>query len=333
MAPARPRRTPAVPLVAAVLGLAAMALISCEGGDTAVSRGDRFWADSNYTAALAEYRLAVTQSGGDDQSLARAAHAYAVTGQLSAAKELYDQLLQQAPKYTNQAVMDYLALAKRAQARGDAFGVAQAVSAALAAKPDLLLPQYDLPLARYYTEAGRPDRAMEYYRRALADAPPDSAPRILYDMGLVEEGRSNYGMALSYMQAFREAVAPMDSMGRRPPYGHGPWRSLLPEARWHICNCSFQLAKQAQAQGRTQAALDDYTTVTDLGVPENIQDQAWFEEGELLRGMGRDQDALVAYRKVLDLNPSLTGQLVQRAQQRIDQIRFGRPPDDAPPPS
>ncbi len=310
-----------------------MMTISCEGGDTAVSRGDRFWADSNYTAALAEYRLAVTQSGGDDQSLARAAHAYAVTGQLSPAKELYDRLLKQAPKYADQAVLDYLALAKRARARGDEFGVAQAVSAALAARPDLSLPQYDLPLARYYADAGQPDLALEHYRRALAEAPPDSAPRILYDMGLVEEQRSNYGLALSYMEAFRETVAPMDSTGARPGRGRGPWRSLLPEARWHIGNCSFQLAKQAQAQGRTQDALDGYTTVTDLGVPENIQDQAWFEEGELLRMLGRDQDALLAYRKVLDLNPSLTGQLVRRAQQRIDQIRFGRAPDDTPPPS
>ncbi|MEJ2218672.1 MAG: tetratricopeptide repeat protein [Gemmatimonadota bacterium] len=316
-----------------MIATVAMLAVSCEGGETAIGRGDRFWADSNYTAALAEYRLAVTQSGGDNESLARAAHAYAVTGQLAPARELYDQLLKQAPSYADQAVMDYLDLAKRAQARGDQFGVAQAVTAALAAQPGLSLPQYDQELARYYTEANQPDRAMEHYRRALAEAPPDSAPRILYDMGLVEEGRSNFGRALSYMQAFREAVAPMDSTGRRSSYGHGPWRSLLPEARWHIGNCSFQLAKQAQAQGRMRDALDDYTTVTGLGVPENIQDQAWFQEGEVLRRLGRADDALFAYRKVLDLHPSLTGQLVQRAQQRIDQIRFGRPPDDTSPPS
>jgi tetratricopeptide (TPR) repeat protein len=294
-----------------MIATVAMLAVSCEGGETAIGRGDRFWADSNYTAALAEYRLAVTQSGGDNESLARAAHAYAVTGQLAPARELYDQLLKQAPSYADQAVMDYLDLAK----------------------PGLSLPQYDQELARYYTEANQPDRAMEHYRRALAEAPPDSAPRILYDMGLVEEGRSNFGRALSYMQAFREAVAPMDSTGRRSSYGHGPWRSLLPEARWHIGNCSFQLAKQAQAQGRMRDALDDYTTVTGLGVPENIQDQAWFQEGEVLRRLGRADDALFAYRKVLDLHPSLTGQLVQRAQQRIDQIRFGRPPDDTSPPS
>ncbi|HKJ91912.1 MAG TPA: hypothetical protein VJ957_02035, partial [Longimicrobiales bacterium] len=168
-----------------MLLLAAAFNTACEGGETAIGRGDRFWADSNYTAALAEYRLAVTQSGGDDQSLAHAAHAYAVTDQLGPARELYDRLLERSPEYAGQAVMDYLALARAARARGDDFGVAQAVSAALAAQPDLALPEYDRSLAAYYAEAGQPDRAMVHDRRALVEASPDSAARLLYDMGLL----------------------------------------------------------------------------------------------------------------------------------------------------
>jgi hypothetical protein len=37
----------------------------------------------------------------------------------------------------------------------------------------------------------------------------------------------------------------------------------------------------------------------------------------------RDQ-ALTAYRMVLDLSRTGTGQLVERARRRIDELRFGR---------
>ena len=60
-----------------------------------------------------------------------------------------------------------------------------------------------------------------------------------------------------------------------------------------------------------------------LGVPQNLLDQAWFQMGEILLAQGKRDQALPAYQKVLDLNPARTGQLVQRAQQRIDQLRFG----------
>jgi hypothetical protein len=65
--------------------------------------------------------------------------------------------------------------------------------------------------------------------------------------------------------------------------------------------------------------------VLELGVPENVQDQAWFERGELLRELNRPQEALEAYHRVLELNPLRTGQLVERTQRRIDEIRFGPP--------
>jgi tetratricopeptide (TPR) repeat protein len=61
-----------------------------------------------------------------------------------------------------------------------------------------------------------------------------------------------------------------------------------------------------------------------LGVPQSLQDQAWFERGEAFLGQGNRDEALRSYRRVLELNRMGTGQLVERAQQRIDQIRFGR---------
>src|SRR5262245_66131790 len=75
---------------------------SCRSSDTAVQRGDRFWADSNFTAALAEYRLAARQSSSDPGIVARVAHAYVKTGQLDQAKEEYARLLKFAPEYSDQ---------------------------------------------------------------------------------------------------------------------------------------------------------------------------------------------------------------------------------------
>src|SRR5688500_16257680 len=54
----------------------ACSLAACRSSENAVLRGDRYWADSNYTAALAEYRLAARQSGSDPNVSARVAHAY-----------------------------------------------------------------------------------------------------------------------------------------------------------------------------------------------------------------------------------------------------------------
>ncbi len=310
---------------------------ACDGGETAITRGDRFWADSNYDAALAEYRLAVSQSGGDAQSLARAAHAYAVAGQLDEARELYDRLLDRAPGYGPQAVMDYVRLARRARARGDGFGMATAVEAALDADTALALPGLAVAVAEYYAELGQAERALEYYDRALRHAPPDTAARILYEVGLLHEERDRCGAALSCFRAFEEYAAPTVPLAERGPVAEGPrrrrapssLRGLLGQARWHIGNCSYVLARRAMDEGRAEQALEHLAVVLELGLPENIQDQAWLDSGELLYALGRYDEALVAYRRVLDLNPSLTGRLVERAQRRIDEIRFGTPGETA----
>ena len=48
---------------------------ACRDAETALARGDRLWADSNYVGALAEYRLSYELRRDDDQILARVAHA------------------------------------------------------------------------------------------------------------------------------------------------------------------------------------------------------------------------------------------------------------------
>ena len=300
------------------LGLLALpVLAACQDNEPAIARGDRLWADSSYADARAEYRLAVAQRG-DEEALLRLAHAYARTGDLGQTLETYEALLDRDPLYADQAVVDFLGLARRALDRGDEAGAAMAVDAALRIRPVIQLPQLDLPLARHYAERGDPERALTYYQRALTAMPADSTPRLLYEMGLLEENRGRCERATELFRGFREQARQAGSNEYR-----GRWRSLVTESRWHLGNCAFELARESRERGNVTQVLAHLETVISLGEPENLLDQAWFDRGETLYALGRFEEALASYRTVLERNPSRTGQLVERARKRIDEIRFG----------
>jgi hypothetical protein len=59
----------------------------------------------------------------------------------------------------------------------------------------------------------------------------------------------------------------------------------------------------------------------EVGEPRNIQAQAWFEKGEILAELGRCDEAMAAYAQVRYADQA--GSLIDRAQDRFDQIRFG----------
>lgn len=313
------------PRAIAALAPLVLAMGACSDNETAIARGDRLWADSNFIGARAEYRLAAAQRG-DDDALARLAHAYARTGDMDAAREAYDELLDHDPGAATQAAADYVRFARRALERSDEYGLAQAVEAAREIQPELHFPEFEVPLARYYTARGDTDLALEHYRRALLVLPPDSAPPLLYEMGLILENREECREAIEMFEGARHQARRAGSS----EHG-GRWRQLVTEARWHVGNCSFVLAQQAWARGRVTEALEHFETMIALGEPENLLDQAWFDRGEILYGIGRFDEALAAYRRVVDRNPARTGQLVERATRRIDEIRFSVPVDTTAP--
>jgi tetratricopeptide (TPR) repeat protein len=295
-------------LASSVIGC--LALAACRDPETALARGDRLWADSNYTAALAEYRLSHERRRDDDEVLARVAHAYARTGHFERARESYGELLKRAPEYTDQAVFDYLALARRAQARSDRYGMAGALEAALALRPGLPVDDMSAPLARYYSRTGDTVRAREFFERALTSAEPDSVPGLLFDYAGYLEAQGNCAEAMELFGAFRA----------REPRG-----ARADEARWHVGTCAFNLGRQARQAGDPERALRYLQIVVELGVPQNVLDQVWFERGEALLQLERRPEALEAFTRVLEYSrPPGGGQLAERARQRIDQLRFGR---------
>jgi tetratricopeptide (TPR) repeat protein len=291
-----------------LLILPLLVVSGCRDSETALARGDQYWADADYANALAEYRLAM-RSDRSEETLGRVAHAYAATGQYERAKEVYDELIQQSTRWVDQAVFDYVALAGRALERSDRYGMASAVESAQALRPGIAFEEFAIPLARYYASTADAVRALDFYERALTTAPDDTIPALLFEIAEMHESQGNCSEAIGFFRAFRTRVR----TGERAE-----------EANWHIGNCSFNLARRARQDGDIERALDYIDTVIDLGMPQNLVDEAWFERGEILVDVGLRDQALTAYRMVLDLSRTGTGQLVERARRRIDELRFGR---------
>lgn len=297
----------------AVLPIVSVLIVSgCEGDVSALVRGDRAWARGEWEKALAEYRLALWQSADvsadSARALVRLAHAYAELGQVDQAREYYARAVEANPEYSDQAVADLVRLARRAFGRGDRLAGALAAEAALQLRPGLTLPGLDLPLARYYAGSGRYGEAIPYLERALASAPRDSAPGLIYELALAYEELGDCERALTFFERYR---------------GLTSWRARQ-GVEWHMGNCSLELGRAARARGRDAEALSYLQTVIRLGEPRNRLDEAYFETGEILLARGERDAALDAYRKVLEVSATGRGPLVERAERRIEEIRFGR---------
>lgn len=342
------------------MAVVALALLStCTGGaseDGALIRGDQAWVRGEIGEALAEYRLALLEGSTDAEVYARIAHAYAELGRIDEARDHYRQAADADSVYAEQAVADLVRLARTAEERGDRFGVAAAMEAAVAFRPGISVAELALPLARYYAQAGEYGRALPFYGKALGGVDPDSVPEILYETGLVHEQIGDCERALVFYEQFAERV-PV---------------SQRSEVNFHIGECSYQTAirirrdlrrvreeglappggfvKDDSVRARIEGlpnspegvpnaeelsaleelALSYLQRTVGLGEPRNRQAQSYFEMGEILASRGECEAAVEAYRQVGRVDPSGTGTLVARARERIDEIRFGPPPELGP---
>lgn len=309
----------------AVLLLLATACGGAGGEDTAVDRGDIAFARDSLELALAEYRLAERQGGSDAATLTRLAHTYALEARVEEARSAYRRAVDQEPALVDQAAADFMHLARRAADRGDRFLMASAVDAALAFQPGISVPEMALPLARHHVRNGEFGRALPFYQRALS-ARPDSAPELVFEIAQAYEEIGDCQQALVFFEQFREMVE--------------PWERG--EVDWYIGHCSYQLAGDLRARirggpgasrsfaslevddaERAERALARIERTLEVGEPRNLQGRAWFEKGEILALLGDCDGALAAFEAVLD-EPSASQALARRAEERFDEIRFGR---------
>ena len=277
--------------------------------ENALRRGDVAFAQGIFEEALAEYRLAVRQGADDPEISARVAHTYALMGRVDDAAVYYADAVAREPELTDQAVADFMRLAEQAQASGDRFAMATAVETALGLQPGIGVGDMGLPLARHYFANGDYGRALPFYQRALAGA-RDSVPAVVFEVGRAYNEIGDCAHALVFFDRFR-------SMVRASQRG---------EVDWYIGTCAFDMARElgnsAREPEQLERALELVNRTVEVGEPRNIQAQAWFEKGEILVELGRCEEAMEAYAQVRYADQA--GALIERAQARFDEIRFGR---------
>lgn len=293
--------------VVATLTLLIGACTPSVGEYNAVLRGDRAFAAGDIDAALAEYRLAVLEGSEDPEVYGRLAHTYARMGRVDEAADNYALAAEQDSLWADQAVADLLLLARDASDRNDLYGVASAMQRALEFRPGLTATDLALPLARHYARSGQPGRAIPFFQRALAAVPPDSAAPIMYETGIAYEEVGDCGRAVIFFEQYRKTIP----------------RWQRDEVNWHVGNCSYQYATTLLEEGRLESALNHLDMALEIGEPRNILSRAWFAKGRILSLMGACSEALNSYRQVAAVDVAGTGSLVSRAQERIDEIRFG----------
>lgn len=307
MIPSMTPRAPSFAGLVVALVILATACTPSVGEYNAILRGDRAFAAGEMEGALAEYRLAVLEGSEDPQVYARLAHTYARMGRVDDAADNYGLAAEQDSMWADQAVADLVALARDAADRNDLFGVASAMQRALEFRPGLTVGDLALPLARHYARSGQPGRALPFFQRALAAVPPDSTAPIMYETALAYEEVGDCGRAVVFFEQYRETIP--------------RWQRT--EVNWHLASCSFQYASTLLEEGRLESALRHLDVALEIGEPRSILGRAWFDKGRILSLMGACSEAMEAYRQVAAVDMAGTGSLISRAQERIDEIRFG----------
>lgn len=270
--------------------------------------GDRLMAVGEPDRAIAEYKLAERQRGGDAEIRMRIGHAYASRGDVDEALEYFEPLAEEDPGLRHQIAADLIALAMDARERGAAENMARSLQPLLDWGLGYVPSDLLLSLARHYGRDGDYPRSLGLYLAVLADEDGQGSG-ILYEVGRAYEELGGCERALPYFRRYVEQA------GRGDPERDA--------ARWHYGNCLFVSADEDRAAGRPSAALEKLDEMVSFGVPRTLIDDAHFLRGEMLLSLGNTESALGAYQRVLDLNPSRTGSLVRRAEERIRQIRFG----------
>ncbi len=262
-------------------------------------------------AAMAEYQVTLRRRGEDTDILRRLAHGYARLGRLNEATEYYSRLLARDSSFADQAIADFLRMARQARERDDRARVARALEQVEAIRSGAVPDDLALPFARYYYELGDYANALPFYLSVVAASPDSVDPLVDYELARSYKELGECNRALRHFRTFLETRRRGETAA---------------DARWHAGQCAYRLAEEAQLDGRPEEALEMLDLVIGLGSPQALLDDAWFVRGELLFGLGRFEDAVAAYERVLELNPSRTGRRVRLAEDRIRSIRYRSSP-------
>ena len=289
----------------ALAALVGCAPLSEEG--SSILRGDLAFARGDLEEAQAEYRLALKQGATDPETYARIAHTYVGLKRIDDAREYYRLAVAQDSSLADQALSDFVHLAREENHNGDRFGMASAVQTALEFRPGISLEDLVLPLAQHYSDIGEYGRALSFYQKTLSALDPDSLPRILFETAVAYDEVGDCESAVIYYEEYRDRLP----------------RFRRSEVDWRLGHCSFELAQLRRAEGDDEEALRFLETLISVGEPRNRLARGYFEKGEILGFRGECEAAIEAFQEVSVMDPSGNSSVVDSAELRIDQIRFG----------
>jgi tetratricopeptide (TPR) repeat protein len=284
---------------------------------TSLSRGDQAFAHGDLQEALAEYRLAERQGSENAETYARIAHTYVALKRIDEAREYYTLAAGREPSLADQAVADFSHLARLELAAGDEFGMASAFETAARFRPGISLDDLALPLAQHYSNVGEYGRALPFYQKALSALDPDSLPRILFETAVAYDEVGDCESAVIFYEDYRNRLS--------------RWSSARSEVDWRLGFCSFALAQTRRSEGDDDEALRHLEVLLRVGQPFSHLARGYFEKGEILGFRGDCEAAVEAFMMVPVVDPSGTSPVVARAEERIDQIRFGPNPESRRP--
>lgn len=290
------------------LAVAAVSLTACGGStDDALARGDRLYGAGQTDAAIAEYRLAFRQRGPEPEVLLRLGQAYGERGEVEAALRYVRMLLDVDSMYRFQAAGVLSEAARVARENGAPDNMARALGPLEEMGVGLIPPDLQLSLARHYAELADYGRALPLF---LAVAEGDSL---------------SPGAALETARTFQELGGCREALGYFELYLASGSRSSTDRAgaRWQYGHCLFDVAEEERRRGRDRSARGHLDALIEQGVPRTLLDRAHFERGEILLETGEYAAAEADFLAVLELNPARSGPLVQLAEERIRQIRYG----------
>jgi tetratricopeptide (TPR) repeat protein len=274
---------------------------------SSIFRGDQAFANGDLEEALAEYRLALLQGASEAENYARVAHTYIALKRIDEAREHYWLAVAEDSTLTDQALSDFVHLAREEERIGDRYGMASAVETALEFRQGISLEDLVLPLAQHYSDVGEYGRALPFYQKALSALDPDSLPRVLFETAVAYDEVGDCESAVIYYEEYRDRVP----RGRRT------------EVHWRLGHCSLELAQLRRSEGDDEEALRHLETLLEIGEPQNRLARGYFLKGEILGVRGECEAAIEAYEQVPVMDPSGNSAVVDSAEFRIDQILFG----------
>ena len=285
-----------------------LSLVGCfdQVGD-AIDRGDRLFGEGRLDAAIAEYKFALRQES-DERALLRLGAVYGMRGDIETSRRYYAELLAVDSAYRFQVAAGLSAAARNALERGNRQSAARALEPLVELGTGMVPRDLTLPLARHYWEDNEFEEALPLYLKVLSDS-TDVGPGVFYETARAFQELGACGEAITYYERYLAEAERRDR--------------LRPEAEWSLGNCLYEVAEEDWQNGRPAAAQERVARLIRLGVPRTLQDRAQFLFGELSLALGDRDAALGAFEEVLRLNPSRTGPLVERAEARIREIRFG----------